>query len=230
MARFKSIIYNEIKGSVGGLSYQSGKSVQIVRQRIKPVLVKSNKRSVATSNIVFIARSWGLLTDAQRRNWNSFASNKRYAEIIGQGVALSGYQLYLKLNGRALQYGTTLISSPKVPTTMATIAGYTAQPFTSTSMLTNITILNSNSSVFVFQVDATSPLGVGTSKASIGKYKRIVSNKPGVTTGYNMITDYQAVYGALPTSLRGVIYLRSRIVHKASGIASVWVYRKTTFN
>lgn len=230
MARFKSISFSQVKGSLGGLTFQSSLSLQVVRTRTSPSVKRSVTKSLVGSKFVYIAQRWSVLSDAERGQWNRFAAITRQGVGIGQGGRLSGYQLYVMRNATQQQYQIGLIRDPVIPSTQAAVIGLVPSSFTSSSMQITVTIENGNSSVFYLQIDMSLPYSRGVSRIRNSAYKRVVSNLAGISNVVSLISYYRAIYGNLPSSLKGKVFFRARVVHRATAITSQWVYGYSNFN
>jgi len=94
MARLVSML-GEIKGSVGGLTFQGSGDGQIIRQRVKPITKNTVLQSRQRNLLAGLARSWAYeLTDGQRNGWNSLAPE-----------GITGYQLFTRINNTRRKVG-----------------------------------------------------------------------------------------------------------------------------
>ncbi len=63
-------------------------------------------------NLSRVAAKWRTLTEAQRVEWMAAASAVKSNSRLGQNGALSGFQLFTKLNCTLVQFGQTEVETP----------------------------------------------------------------------------------------------------------------------
>jgi hypothetical protein len=74
MARLTSVL-GGIKGSVGGITFASNKSGQIMRQRVTPTSNATVNSITARTSFARAVQAWNKLTDDQRSSYVSFAAD-----------------------------------------------------------------------------------------------------------------------------------------------------------
>lgn len=100
MARFKSHVFTEIRGSLGGNIFRRDKSGLVVRSRRTANSVYTQSNSIAKSQFAYTSSFWKGLTDNKRESWHEAAEGK------------GGFQLFKKCNANRLLIGESLISEP----------------------------------------------------------------------------------------------------------------------
>jgi hypothetical protein len=116
-----SNLVNEIRGSVGGLTFHKNTSGSIVK--LKPVSKRSGINSVNLNNIAFsaLANEWAQLTQGERDQWTVYATAHIWYNRYNVVVALNGYNVFMSVNSlRHLCALPTLVipdvySMPAVP-------------------------------------------------------------------------------------------------------------------
>jgi len=104
-------ICDPTSGKVGNQVYQSSRNGQVVRTRAIPTNPRSNAQRAARASLTTQARAWGGLTDPQRAAWTATAATVRSKTRLGMSGALTGSQLFIKINT-----GLALVGEPSVDT------------------------------------------------------------------------------------------------------------------
>lgn len=108
-------LITEVKGSIGGQTFQSCRGGFILRN--KPISPKN--RSFSQSSIRSVnaknGSSWRGLSQAERDSWNAVAPSYPHTDKFGDPATLSGYELYMRANFYLALVGVTLLSSGALP-------------------------------------------------------------------------------------------------------------------
>lgn len=92
MAKIISPVWSIISGSIAGTTYLTRPDSTIVaRQRNKPTNKRSNRQTQVRSNMVLANAAWEGLTDAQRVQWDMYASIVGFQ--TGRTAFMGGYIL-----------------------------------------------------------------------------------------------------------------------------------------
>ena len=126
MAKFKSHIFSEIRGSVAGTVYSRNRYGAYTRQRVTPVKSTTDRATDAKARFTSTSQNWQELTAAQRIAWTEWARANQVIDSMGQPQSLSGQAAYVGLATRFLIYGFALPTAPPVspapaPMTTATV-------------------------------------------------------------------------------------------------------------
>lgn len=120
--RFKSSVYTQVSGSVGGLTYSHNQGGMYVRSRTVPVNTNSAQQQVLRNAMGQLAAAWNqTLTVAQRTGWETFAANTPLVDALGDSRTVSGKAWYIKANSLRLQAGVSRIDTPPTLFEMATL-------------------------------------------------------------------------------------------------------------
>ena len=97
--KFKSQVYTQASGSIGGLTYSHNQGGMYTRARSIPT-DPSSAQQLAVRNAVaqLIARWRGFISASQRAAWEVFAFNTPVINSFGDSVLISGQSWYLKAN------------------------------------------------------------------------------------------------------------------------------------
>ena len=85
---------------------------QVLRQYVKPKDPHSAAQMRIRSNLGRVAARWRVLTPEQRQAWALAASDTRSRPRLGKSAALSGCQLFIKINCARAAIGLEQLSDP----------------------------------------------------------------------------------------------------------------------
>jgi hypothetical protein len=91
---------------------QAGQFGQISRTLAIPANPRTGAQMSVRDNLSRVAGKWRTLTEAQRVEWMAAASAVKSNSRLGQNGALSGFQLFTKLNCTLVQFGHTEVETP----------------------------------------------------------------------------------------------------------------------
>jgi hypothetical protein len=121
-----SPIFGEMRGKVGGSVYSRNKGGPYVRMHAVPTNPNSARQQSTRNWLQWAAEGWnGVLTAAQRAQWNEFAETHSVTNRLGQSINLTGLDWYAKCNARLKDAGLTAIAEPTdllVPAPLDTMA------------------------------------------------------------------------------------------------------------
>lgn len=108
--KFKSQVYAQVSGSVGGLTYAHNKAGMYCRARgLTPNPNSPAQQDVRTS-LASLVVQWQSLTDAQRAGWATYGQNVLTTDSLGSSLQLSGQQWYIACNSPRLNAGMAIVS------------------------------------------------------------------------------------------------------------------------
>ncbi|MEE8209003.1 MAG: hypothetical protein V3T88_08660 [Nitrosomonadaceae bacterium] len=119
------VIVADIKGSIGGVTFQNNRSGLIIRARSGPRKTTSAKQTLAHQDHISAIQSFQALTLAEKTLWNDFAAVNTKVNRFGQVRELTGQNWFetIKLN-RAL-FGLPQLDVPPVATLAIAVPPYT---------------------------------------------------------------------------------------------------------
>lgn len=224
MAKFNSLVYSEIRGSVNGLTYSRNGNSAYVRSKATPVNPRTPGQTAARDSLNYVSTAWRGLTAAQRAAWNSLASTVPYTNSIGNVSYYSGFQLFMKNNLTLLGVGATIITDAVSAPSFPSVELSTFSMDASTGVVTfSTTFPGGSASGFNLVVDATAPYSGGKSF--------VAKNQYGFLTGFGdpddgakvITTEYAAKYGAITSKAGMAASVRVRFVDFTSGFSSPYV-------
>lgn len=192
----------DARGKVGGGMYSKNRSGAYIKRKVTPTNPNTGPQTVVRTHFTDLTKAWGgTLTPANRTNWNNFAALWPRTDVFGNSVKISGQNMYISLNQRALQIGSAIIADPPADLTVASIpVDSTSLVVASTpgSMIFNQTALKPAASS-AFYVFATPALPPGRSP-KLSDYRYIGSPTPATTgfpAGVDVSTFWEDVFGTI---------------------------------
>jgi hypothetical protein len=106
-------VATDARGKIAGIVYSKNKAGGYVRAKVSPSQTESERRTFVRSLFSVNSQEWSTgLTIAQVNAWNEFARAHLVTDVFGQAHALSGAQMYQRLNSVIAQAGGTVIDDP----------------------------------------------------------------------------------------------------------------------
>jgi hypothetical protein len=126
--KYKSLVYAQASGSVGGLTYSHNKGGLYTRARTIPVNPGSAFQTAVRNLMNTQVNRWSnVLTAAERAAWDVFAANVPVLDALGDAIFLSGINWFVKNNVLRRQSGLGQVDAAP---TIFTLADLTAPSFT----------------------------------------------------------------------------------------------------
>jgi hypothetical protein len=91
---------------------QAGQFGQISRTLAIPANPRTDAQMSVRDNLSRVAAKWRTLTETQRAEWMAAATAVKSNSRLGQNGALSGFQLFTKINCTLLQFGQADVDTP----------------------------------------------------------------------------------------------------------------------
>ncbi len=115
MARiiYGSIITN-IKGSIGGITFQKNGSGTIARLKPRKNQTNTQKQRDQQPRLKQLQREWNLLSLTNKILWNDFAAINKKIGLDGQEKKLTGYQWFLSINENLILINEDIKKAPPV--------------------------------------------------------------------------------------------------------------------
>lgn len=108
-------IITELKGSVGGQTFQSCRGGFILRSKPISPKVRTPLQSQIRTITARVAQSWRGLSAAQRATWDAVAPSYPYSDKFGDPGTLSGYELFMRANFYLTAGGHSTLSAGSLP-------------------------------------------------------------------------------------------------------------------
>lgn len=225
MARIQySGLVNSVKGKLAGTVFQGSATNCIAKTRrgnghVYTPAFQAQKHLIAT-----LAGRWSTLTIAQRTAWASMATNIPSKNAFGDGRILTGYNLFMKVNGTLGAYHGTPVDNPSALVGTTNLNGSVLFGFIGLDIvLTTDENLGPNEVVRVY---ASAPIRNGRTTAP-GGFKIIQQLTPTAGIPVFLGTAYAAVFGQPIPFMAFNAYLV--VVNTLSGEVSLPVNFRSSF-
>ncbi len=112
MARIKlSPIISEIKGKIGNIVFQGGRSGIIIRERVVPRNRSTPAQTRSRTILTRVKGAWQTLTTTQRSQWLSLASYFNKPTKFNAQKVISAYELFIQHNTIRIQGNYDILES-----------------------------------------------------------------------------------------------------------------------
>jgi hypothetical protein len=103
---FKSQVYTQVSGSIGGITYSHNLGGLYTRARRTPVNPRSAQQQTVRDALTQLAASWSqVLTQPQRDAWKVYATNQPLINRLGDSINVPPLAMYIRCNVPRLQTG-----------------------------------------------------------------------------------------------------------------------------
>ncbi len=107
-------IITDIKGSIGGITFQKNGSGTIARLKPRKTKANTQKQRDQQPRLKEVQSAWNALTLVNKILWNDFAAANNKIGLDGQEKKLTGYQWFLTINENRLLFDDSILSVPPV--------------------------------------------------------------------------------------------------------------------
>lgn len=107
-------IITDIKGSIGGMTFQKNGSGTIARLKPRKVMTNTQKQRDQQPRLKEVQRNWNELSLVNKVLWNDFAAINNKIGLDGQEKKLTGYQWFLSINENRLLFDDSILSVPPI--------------------------------------------------------------------------------------------------------------------
>ncbi len=112
---FKSQIFTQVSGSIGGTTFSRNKGGLYTRARSVPVNPNSTAQIAARNAFSSLVNAWTeILTGTQRDAWDLYALNTPVTNVFGDSKTLTGQQMYIRSNQPRVRQGEARVDSGPV--------------------------------------------------------------------------------------------------------------------
>lgn len=105
-------IITDIKGSIGGITFQKNGSGQIARLKPRKSKTNTQKQRDQQPRLKEVQKNWNELSLVNKILWNDFAAVNNKIGLDGQEKKLTGYQWFLSINENRLLFNDSILSVP----------------------------------------------------------------------------------------------------------------------
>ena len=109
---FKSQIFTQVSGSVGGLTFARNRGGLYTRGRVIPTNPNTPSQVAARDAMSTLVDAWTLqLTQSQRDAWDTYAKNTPVVNVFGDPKLLTGQQMYIRSNQPRVRNGEARVDN-----------------------------------------------------------------------------------------------------------------------
>ena len=111
MIALPSIAFGGFSGSAKGVTARQVGGRSILSLKCYPTGVATGAQLARRASLKKISKSWVLLSDEERFEWDRLAEHASGSSVFGQAAQLSGMNLYVRLNANRVMAGEAVLSS-----------------------------------------------------------------------------------------------------------------------
>jgi hypothetical protein len=216
-------IITEIRGSIGGISFQSNANSKFARLKF----ARHRKNSVKQNTQITVFQQqlplWAELSQNSKNDWNDFAAAHQKEDHWGELRTLSGFQYFISIANNLAIVGESPLSSPPVWETPLVIPDYDGQFVPDDSFINFLEEFeHENHYILMF----SSPLlrTVSLANRKVLRFTKLIS--PGSTTTFDFQAEWCLTHN-LPVPIPGdpvekSIFVALMSIHKDKGLASAF--------
>lgn len=136
--KYKSLVYSEASGSIGGITYSHNAGGQYTRVRRTPTDPGSQPQFTIRSIVGALVNHWvDTLTTAQRNAWATYAANVPINDVFGDPRHRSGINHYVRSNVPRIQAGAPRVDDGP---TIFNLGSYTLPTITASESTQEISV------------------------------------------------------------------------------------------
>lgn len=206
------------RGKLGGHVFTKTKSGATMRTKVTPVNPKTSAQAAARSRLGGNSQAWASLSEAQRRGWNTLASETSKTNIFGDQYFPSGKNLFTSVNNNLVMTGNPSISNTPTFGELPFIVDMQAVVDTVVETILLDISLDGSVADMALVIEATQPSSPGKFNFD-GSYRQIAVSENGAPPTATALWDaYEAKFGK-PAQGRKVSF-RAYYISTSAGNAS----------
>lgn len=215
--KYKSQVFSQASGSVGGLTFSRGAGGNYTRARAIPTNRNSPGQIAQRARFQYFTQQWSALTTDDIQAWNIAAKLPEWKvkNSLGDMISLSGKAFYMKQNLNIAMISPDAIISPPAFVPLSNVGELTADITNTTFDVTIEVVTSANVPAVIW---ATPPQGRGVSY-NANQFRFITQLVADTTIDIRSI--YENMFGAVPISSQKCcvrVYQLSRL----TGIQGPW--------
>lgn len=225
MAIFKSSVFSEIRGSIGGTTYARNKSGLYARNRSVPVNPNTLKQSMVRSQFNMAAAEFSNLPAADILAWNQFAQGYPAINKLGDPYTPTGKQVFMLSALNLMSIGLAPITSPPAGSPVIPGLDLSANTTDSTVVANAVTVLEVNSLIREVGTDVVVLQATPNLQAARQSYRnRMRQVNFNANDDLSFADEWNAYFGDPNVTIGQIVNVRVSSVRPASGLASAWQY------
>lgn len=216
-------IITDLKGSIGGITYQSNGNAKIAR--LRATKRKNNTQSQQSKIISFqqLLPSWQAIDVADKEDWNTFATANTKTNKWGEEKNINGFNWFMAINSYLTTCSRTTREAPPSWLTPLVVPSFTTNILsTSFNLSFASTFDHSDNDLILFSSPLIRSLSVLNRK--LMKQTKIIAAS--TTDDIEFLTEWESVHNT-PVPISGnptnnFILVGLMSVHKTKGINSAF--------
>jgi hypothetical protein len=213
----------DARGSHAGNTFSRNGAGATLKARVAGVNPKSHRQSLARARLHTLANAWGnSLSFGNRTSWRSYAIANPVTNKFGNLVALSGQQMFIRLNGTLMAAGFDPQFNPPAPSGIGSPVTASLIPVHGTGGSVSAAFIKTGTNVdelaYVYMSGT-----YGNGRSFMGSGFRFLA----ATVADGTLQDFTSLwvnqFGHLPTTDGGQIFMRWAIINKNDGRISAWI-------
>lgn len=127
--KFKSAMFTQVSGSIGGMCCAHNQGGMYARARSLPTNPNTAAQIEVRDNLAYLSVAWNFdLVQADRDAWAAYAAANPITDALGEPLTLSGQQMFIRLNAARLIVPT--FAAIPTPPAMNGLAPFSVPTFT----------------------------------------------------------------------------------------------------
>lgn len=210
----------KVVGSHSGNTFSSNKGGAYVKRRTGGTNPRTATQTSARTRLALTSKYYtNTLSAAQQSAWRTFATTVPIVNRLGNTIFLSGQQMFSRLSSNLLSSGGSIVATPPASTAVGNPTNCTITAVSGGGGHLDITnFVSSATGSDKVLTYVSPPLNPGVNFVS--SKLRLLATPANVNSTAFATTDYEAIFGLLPTSAGQRIFVRIIVVNTSTGITS----------
>lgn len=189
-----SALIESIRGSIGGTTFQKNAYGYTIKKKPNMINPNSQPQQLQKTFFALAVRAWGQLTNAQRADWDTWATTYPQYAKHNPTSQLSGFAVFTKVHVYRLMYGRPVDTNP-------TYTAYAQDIITLgcklvAGVLSLVVTSDNDSEEWWLVLSVSRPFT--DSQNFVGSRVRYMTQITNTTTTVNITTKYTSLFGILP--------------------------------
>lgn len=231
---FKSSVFSQSSGSLGGTTFSHNRGGRYVRNRSTPTNPNSGGQQNVRANLSQAVAAWkNSLSAANRSSWSDYAANTPVLNKLGDTVFLTGQQQWIRTATVAYQIGLDPVTLFAGAPTTFDLGDTGTLSLTSVTTGNQITVGVANTPDWAADDDARLACYAGLQQsATINFYKapfRFVNAAPGDSTTPVTSVDFdlEDAYPSIVITAGNVLFVRLVVLQSDGRLSNGTILRQT---
>lgn len=207
--------FDAIVGKQGGTIFQVNNGMQISRNRVSFAKQKQGRMMAQIQKQSTLASTWKTLSDGDRASWSAAAPSFPRTNKVGDPLILSGYALFLSLNGVLKYYLGTANTTAPAPSSLDSLTNFDFGTV-NTSTIEIVTDTASINADYV-SLAISKPYPNGTLPSRPRFVRRTTLTADGSQTT-DLINTYRSVFGSPISGMS--FFVEAKVVSRTTGQCS----------